>query len=60
VTLGDALLSRDLAALSGRLAGWRSAGGLARRSAPADALEPKIGVRESLALRTGIYARASA
>jgi N-acetylglucosaminyl-diphospho-decaprenol L-rhamnosyltransferase len=57
VTLGDALLSRDLAALSGRLAGWRSASGLARRGAPADALEPEIGVRESLALRSNIYAR---
>jgi N-acetylglucosaminyl-diphospho-decaprenol L-rhamnosyltransferase len=57
VMLGDAVLSRDLVALSGRLSGWRSAGGLTRRSAPADALEPEIGVRESLSLRTRIYAR---
>jgi hypothetical protein len=57
VVLGDAILSRDLVALSGRVAGWRSAGGLARRSAPPDALDPEIGIRDSLALRTSIYAR---
>jgi GT2 family glycosyltransferase len=57
VVLGDAVLSRDLAALSGRLAGWRSASGLAGRSAPADALDPEIGIRDSLALRMSIYAR---
>jgi GT2 family glycosyltransferase len=57
VVLGDAVLSRDLAALSGRVAGWRSARGLARRSAPTDALDPAIGMRDSFALRTSIYAR---
>ena len=57
VVLGDAVLSRDLAALSGRVAGWRSASGLAGRRAPADALDPEIGIRDSLALRKGIYAR---
>jgi GT2 family glycosyltransferase len=57
VTLGDAFISRDLAAASGRLAGWRSAGGLAHRDAPAEALDPEIGIRDSLALRTSIYAR---
>jgi len=57
VVLGDAVLSRDLAALSGRVAGWRSASGLTRRSAPADALDPEIGIRDSLALRMSIYAR---
>jgi GT2 family glycosyltransferase len=57
VVLGDAVLSRDLAAVSGRLAGWRSASGLARRSAPAVALDPEIGIRDSLALRRGVYAR---
>jgi hypothetical protein len=56
VVLGDAVLSRDLAAVSGRVAGWRSASGLARRSAPADALDPEIGIRDSLALRRGVYA----
>jgi N-acetylglucosaminyl-diphospho-decaprenol L-rhamnosyltransferase len=57
VVLGDAVLSRDLAALSGRVAGWRSASGLARRSVPEEALDPEIGIRDSLALRTSIYAR---
>lgn len=55
VTVGDAMLSRDLAALSGRLAGWRAASGLARRSAPSDALDPEIGIRDSLVWRRGIY-----
>ncbi len=57
VVLGDALLSRDLAALSGRVAGWRAARGLAARSAPADALDPAIGMGDSLALRTRVYGR---
>jgi N-acetylglucosaminyl-diphospho-decaprenol L-rhamnosyltransferase len=50
-------ISRDLAALSGRVAGWRSAGGLARRSVPAEALDPEIGIRDSFALRMSTYAR---
>jgi N-acetylglucosaminyl-diphospho-decaprenol L-rhamnosyltransferase len=57
VVLGDAVLSRDLAALSGRVAGWRSANGLAGRSAPADALDPDIGIRDALSMRMSIYAR---
>jgi N-acetylglucosaminyl-diphospho-decaprenol L-rhamnosyltransferase len=57
VVLGDAVLSRDLAALSGRVSGWRTTDGLADRSAPADALDPEIGVRDSLALRMSIYGR---
>jgi GT2 family glycosyltransferase len=57
VTFGDAILSRDLAALSGRVAGWRSARGMARRSAPPDALDAQIGMRDSFALRRRIYAR---
>jgi len=57
VAFGDAVISHDLAALSGRVAGWRSASGLTRRTAPADALDPDIGMRESLALRTRIYGR---
>ena len=57
VVLGDALISRDLAALSGRIAGWHSARGLERRDAAAAALDPKIGVRDSLVLRTKIYGR---
>jgi N-acetylglucosaminyl-diphospho-decaprenol L-rhamnosyltransferase len=57
VALGDAFISRDLAAGSGRLAGWRSASGLERRDAPPEALDPEIGLRDSLALRTSIYGR---
>jgi N-acetylglucosaminyl-diphospho-decaprenol L-rhamnosyltransferase len=59
VATGDALISRDLAAISGRLAGWRSASGLERRDAPAEALDPGIGIRDSLALRTSIYGRST-
>jgi N-acetylglucosaminyl-diphospho-decaprenol L-rhamnosyltransferase len=57
VVLGDAILSRDLAAVSGRMAGWRSASDLARRSTAADALDPEIGIRDSLGLRRSVYAR---
>ncbi|MGA7705673.1 MAG: hypothetical protein WB998_12345, partial [Solirubrobacteraceae bacterium] len=56
VALADALISRDLAAASGRIAGWRSARGLEHREAPREALDREIGMRESLALRRGIYA----
>ncbi|HTA96353.1 MAG TPA: glycosyltransferase family 2 protein [Solirubrobacteraceae bacterium] len=56
VALADALVSRDLAALTGRIAGWHSARGLTRRAVPAEALASEIGTRESLALRRGIYA----
>jgi GT2 family glycosyltransferase len=55
VVLGDAIFSRDFAALSGRVAGWRSASGLAGHNAPADALDPGIGMRDSLALRMNAY-----
>ncbi|MFZ1925737.1 MAG: hypothetical protein WAU42_06310, partial [Solirubrobacteraceae bacterium] len=57
VALGDTLISRDFAALSGRLAGWRSARGQQPRHAPAAALDSEIGLRDSLTLRRGIYAR---
>jgi N-acetylglucosaminyl-diphospho-decaprenol L-rhamnosyltransferase len=57
VALGDAVLSRDLAAVSGRIAGWRAANGLAPRGTAADALDPEIGMRDWFALRSGIYAR---
>ena len=56
ISLGDALVSRDLAAVSGRIAGWRSARGLTRRETPSEALAQEIGMRESLALRKRIYA----
>jgi N-acetylglucosaminyl-diphospho-decaprenol L-rhamnosyltransferase len=57
VGLADTAFSRDFAALSGRVAGWRSARGLPVRSAPADALDLGIGMRDSLALRTKTYGR---
>jgi N-acetylglucosaminyl-diphospho-decaprenol L-rhamnosyltransferase len=60
VSLGDVLISRDLAAVSGRINGWRSAGGLTRREIPAETLDSEIGMRESLTLRRGIYAPSSA
>lgn len=55
VASGDAVLCHDLAALTGRVAGWRAARGLPLRSIPADALDLEIDMRESFALRTGIF-----
>jgi GT2 family glycosyltransferase len=61
VVLGDLIVSRDLAALRGRLAGWRAAGGVPRRSRPpASAVDERIGFRDSLALRRGVYGRRAA
>jgi GT2 family glycosyltransferase len=58
VVVGDLLISHDLAALRGRLVGWRAAAGLPRRpSAPADAIDTTITMRRSLALRLGVYGR---
>jgi N-acetylglucosaminyl-diphospho-decaprenol L-rhamnosyltransferase len=56
--VGDAaVFSHDLAALRGRIAGWRAAEGLPRRSRPPeDALDPRITFRRSLRLRLGVYA----
>jgi N-acetylglucosaminyl-diphospho-decaprenol L-rhamnosyltransferase len=61
VVLGDLAISRDLAALRGRLAGWR-AGRLAPRLSrpPAEAVDGHIGFRDSLALRRGVYGRRAA
>jgi hypothetical protein len=61
VVLGDLAISRDLAALRGRLAGWR-AGRLAPRLTrpPAEAIDRGIGFRDSLALRRGVYGRRAA
>jgi hypothetical protein len=55
--LGDALVfSHDLAALRGRVAGWRAASGRPRnRRPPPDAIESRIGFAESLRLRVGVY-----
>jgi GT2 family glycosyltransferase len=61
VVLGDLVISRDLAALRGRLAGWRAAGAVARLPPPpAEAIDAAIGFRESLALRRGVYGRRAA
>jgi N-acetylglucosaminyl-diphospho-decaprenol L-rhamnosyltransferase len=51
-TTGDALFSGDLAALRGRLAGWRHARCDGPRRPPADAIDASIGFLASLQLRT--------
>ena len=60
VGVGDILISRDVAALGGRLAGWRAANGLPPRTAPAAAIDAGIGIRASLALRRGVYGQRAA
>ncbi len=58
VVLGDSLFSRDLAALRGRLEGWRTAGewlGHDLPRPPAEAIDARIGFLDSLRLRRGIY-----
>jgi GT2 family glycosyltransferase len=54
---GDALVfSHDLAALRGRVAGWRAAGSLPRhRHPPDDAIDGDITFAKSLRLRLGVY-----
>lgn len=54
VIAADAALSRDLASLTGRLAGWRAARGLPRHPMPPrEALDGSISLRDSLRLRSG-------
>ncbi len=61
VVLGDLVISRDLAALRGRLSGWRAgAAGPLRPRPPAEAIDSKISFRTSLALRRGVYGRRAA
>jgi N-acetylglucosaminyl-diphospho-decaprenol L-rhamnosyltransferase len=56
VVVGDILISRDLVALNGRVAGWRSARGMERHPwPPAEAIDTTISLFESLALRRGVY-----
>jgi N-acetylglucosaminyl-diphospho-decaprenol L-rhamnosyltransferase len=58
VIVGDLAISHDLAALRGRVAGWRAAAGLARLPPPpAEAIDSEIGLLQSLALRLGVYGR---
>jgi GT2 family glycosyltransferase len=59
VAVGDLAASRDLAALTGRVAGWRAARGLERRELPREALDP-MGWRENVRRRRGDYADAAA
>ena len=57
VVVGDAVISHDLSALRGRVAGWRSARGVPPRPLPPnDALDETIGFTESLRLRRVVYA----
>ncbi len=52
IVVADALMSRDLAALHGRIAGWRAATDYERRpSPPAEAIDAGITFWSSLALR---------
>jgi N-acetylglucosaminyl-diphospho-decaprenol L-rhamnosyltransferase len=58
VVAGDTLYAHDLAALRGRLSGWRSAGAWVGRELPrppAAAIDARIGFLDSLRLRRGIY-----
>jgi GT2 family glycosyltransferase len=58
VVTGDAVISRDLAALKGRIAGWRAAAGLPRNPPPPEAaFDGSIGLREAIDLRRGVYAQ---
>jgi N-acetylglucosaminyl-diphospho-decaprenol L-rhamnosyltransferase len=53
---GDLVISRDAAALRGRIAGWRAAAAGPRQPLPApDAIDAGISFLESLRLRRGVY-----
>jgi N-acetylglucosaminyl-diphospho-decaprenol L-rhamnosyltransferase len=61
VVLGDLALSRDLAALRGRLAGWHAGRARPRLALPpAECVDRAIGFRDSLAMRRGVYGRRAA
>jgi N-acetylglucosaminyl-diphospho-decaprenol L-rhamnosyltransferase len=55
VVLADMLISRDTAALSGRLAGWRAGDGLGRISTPRVAIDSTVSFRDSMMLRREVY-----
>lgn len=58
VAVGDMVISGDLAALRGRVAGWRAARGLpARTRPPAAAIDASITLRDAVDLRRGVYAQ---
>jgi N-acetylglucosaminyl-diphospho-decaprenol L-rhamnosyltransferase len=54
VAIADMALSRDMVAVRSRVSGWRSAGGLPRRSVPRGAVDPDIRFVESLRLRWAV------
>jgi GT2 family glycosyltransferase len=60
VVLGDLAISRDLAALRGRIAGWRAGRARPRLAPPAEAIDMSIGFRDSLARRRQRYTLLSA
>jgi N-acetylglucosaminyl-diphospho-decaprenol L-rhamnosyltransferase len=61
VVLGDLVVSHDLAALRGRLAGWHAGRLRPRlRLPPAESIDRTIGFRDSLAMRRGVYERRAA
>ncbi|MGI8557502.1 MAG: glycosyltransferase family 2 protein [Solirubrobacteraceae bacterium] len=56
VVIGDGLISRDLAALRGRIAGWRAARGLsARARPPEEAVDRTLTLRDTISLRRQSY-----
>ena len=56
VVSGDAVVfSHDLAALRGRVAGWRAARGRTRVTPPPDAIDRRISFAKSVKLRLGVY-----
>jgi N-acetylglucosaminyl-diphospho-decaprenol L-rhamnosyltransferase len=59
VVAGDAALSHDLAALRGRLAGWRDARRTVQSKPPGDGLDSTIGFLTSLRLRQTDHAISS-
>ena len=61
VVLGDAaVFSHDLAALRGRIAGWRAAAAKDRVARPPqDAIDREITFRKSVLLRVGVYTEAT-
>jgi GT2 family glycosyltransferase len=61
VVLADTLISRDLAALRGRVAGWRAGGARPRLTQPpARLIDSGIGFRESLVRRLRLHTERSA
>jgi N-acetylglucosaminyl-diphospho-decaprenol L-rhamnosyltransferase len=60
VAVADLAISRDLAALRGRIAGWRAAAGAQPLAPPPEAIDRTITFRDSLALRRGVYGRRAA